>query len=94
MATLASTFVSAFAEGQPVPIGPLHMEVWRLQVGTIGDTNTVTPKRGRFIPSAVSGFPGATSLSTLGTDTQVVFTQGSSVASTSVTYDAVLYVQE
>lgn len=92
MATRASTFVSAHGLGVPVPSGGLHMEVYRVQGGTAGDTNVVTPQRGRYVVAALG--PGSTTLGTAGTDTQVTFTQTQSAASTSVTFDAILWVAE
>ena len=92
MATRASTFVSAHGLGVPVPSGGLHLEVYRVQGGTAGDTNAITPTRGRYVVAALG--PGSTTLGTAGTDTSVTFTQTQSAASTSVTFDAVLWVAE
>ena len=93
MATRASTFVTAWGLGTPVPNGSgLHLEFYRIQGGTAADTNVVTPQRGRYVVAALG--PGSTSLGTAGTDTQVTFTQTQSAASTSVTFDAVLWVAD
>lgn len=93
MATRASTFVTAWGLGAPVPDGNgLHLEFYRIQGGTAGDTNVVTPQRGRFVVAALG--PGSTTVGTTGTDTQVTFTQTQSAASTSVTFDAVLWVAD
>lgn len=96
MATLGSTQVDVIGLGQPVPLGPFHIEVWRARGGTIGDTATLAPKRGRFIVSAIAG--GGPSremqLGTVGTDTNVVFTLTQSAASTNVTWDTWLLIQE
>lgn len=92
MATRASTHVTAFGLGQPVPVDGLSLEVWRCQGGTVGDTNTITPQRGRFVVAAVGGPLASTTIGANGTDTQVIFTQQQSSASTSVNYDAWIYV--
>jgi hypothetical protein len=68
------------------------MEVYRVQGGTAGDTNVVTPQRGRYVVAALG--PGSTTLGTAGTDTQVTFTQTQSAASTSVTFGTILWVAE
>lgn len=96
MATRASTFVTAWGLGSPVPMGGgLHLEFYRVQGGTAGDTNVITPQRGRFVVAAMGGGPlVATTLGTAGTDTQVTFTQTVSAASTSITWDAILYVAD
>lgn len=95
MATRASTFVSAHGLGVPVPSGgALHLEIYRIQGGTVGDTVVVTPQRGRFVVAAIGGALGETTLGTLGTDTAVTWTVVQSATSTSVTYDAVIYVAE
>lgn len=95
MATRASTFVTAWGLGTPVPSdGFLHLEFYRCQSGTNGDTTTITPARGRFVVAALGGALAATSLGTAGVDTQVVFTHGQSAVSTSVTFDAILYVAD
>lgn len=93
MATRASTFVTAWGLGSPVPNGSgLHMEIYRVQGGAAADTNVITPQRGRFVVAALG--PGSTTLGTTGTDTQVTFTQTQSAASTSVTFDAVLWIAD
>ena len=94
MATRASTFVSAWGLGTPVPEGGLHIEYYRCQGGTAGDTNTITPARGRFVVAAIGGPLASTSIGTLGTDTQIVFTQEYNSATTSVNYDAVLIIAD
>jgi hypothetical protein len=93
MAALTATFVEGGVLQQPVPIGGLHLEVWRIQGGAVGDTATITPRRGRYVVSALSGHATTTSLSTAGTDTSVTFTLTAS-ASPSVTFDAWLLVSE
>lgn len=93
MATRASTFVEAWGLGSPVPSGGgLHIEIYRVQGGTVGDTVVITPERGRFVVAAIGGALGETTLGTAGTDTQVTWTVVQSATSTSVTYDAILYV--
>ena len=93
MATRGATFVSAGVLGLPIPIGGFHLEVWRLQGGTAADTAAVTPNRGRYVVTAVAA-DATTSLSTVGTDTNVTFTYTNSQASTSVTFDAWILVAE
>lgn len=93
MATRASTFVSAGSLGLPVPTGGLHLEIWRCQGGTAGDTTTIAPTRGRFVVAAVSGLAD-TSLSTLGTGTNVVLTHVIAATSTNATFDTYLLVAE
>jgi len=93
MATLASTQVEGGAVGLPIPIGGLHLEIWRIAGGTVGDTATIVPKRGRYVISGVAGQSAQTNLSTSGTDTNAVFTLTASV-STSVTFDAWLLIAE
>lgn len=96
MATLGSTQVEGTAVGFPVPLGGLHLEVWRISgagSGTVGDTATITPKRGRYVISGVAGHAAQTTLSTSGTDTNVVFTLTASIA-TNVTFDAWILVAE
>lgn len=93
MATRASTFVTCWGLGSPVPNDSgLHLEFYKIQGGTAGDTVVVTPQRGRYVVAALG--PGSTTVGTAGTDTQVTFTQTQSAASTSVTFDAVLYVAD
>lgn len=95
MATRASTLVTASGLSLPYPTGgALHIEIYRCQGGTAGDTTTITPARGRFIVAAVGGPLSSTTIGTTGTDTQVVFTHEQSAASTSVNFDAVLWIQE
>lgn len=94
MATRAFTQVTAVGVGTPIACGPLHIEIYRVQGGTVGDTITIPPARGRFVIAAIHGGGADTTLGTLGTDTQVVFTISSSAASTSVTSDAILYIYE
>lgn len=94
MATRASTFVSAHGLSTPVPLGGLHLELYRVQGGTVGDTIAITPQRGRFVVAAIGGGSASTSLGTAGTNTNVTFTVDQSAASTSVTYDAILWVAE
>lgn len=93
MATLGSTLVTGDALGLPVPIGGVHIEIWRVAGGTVGDTATVTPNRGRFVVAAVGGPVASTTLSTLGVNTTVVFTLTASSA-TDVTFDTTLYIQD
>lgn len=93
MATRASTFVSASGLNVPVPLGGLHLEIFRCQGGTAGDTTTITPTRGRYIVAAVSGLAD-TSISTTGTGTNVVLTHVIAATSTNATFDALLWVAE
>lgn len=92
MATLASTNVTASYFGAPVAIGPFNFEVYRVAGGTVGDTATIAPAKGRFVLTAGGNVPGSTTLSTAGTATNVVFTLIASAA-TDVTFDAWLLVQ-
>jgi len=94
MATLASTKVTAQGFNSPYPTsGPFLMTIYRVALNTAGDTATITAADagGRFVVAAVLGHAATTSLSTNGTDTQVVFTITASAA-TNVTSDAVLWV--
>lgn len=93
MATRAFTHVSINGVNNPIPVGPLNIQFYRCQGGTLGDTITIpaSDAGGRLVVAAVSGNFGSTTLSTSG-DTQVVFTLTASTASTSVTFDAILYV--
>ena len=93
MATLGSTQVTSNSAGLPIPLGPFHVEFWRATHGTVGDTIAITPARGRYVVSATGGPPSSTSLSTLGTDTNVTFTLTASGATT-VTSDCWLLVQD
>lgn len=93
MATLGSTQVSANSASLPIPLGPFHVEFWRATYGTVGDTITITPARGRYVVSAVSTIPASTTISTVGTDTNVVLTLTASGATT-VTGDIMLLVQD
>lgn len=93
MATRGATQVTAGVIGLPIPIGGYHLEVWRLQGGTAGDTAAVTPARGRYVITAVAA-DSATTIGTNGTDTNVTFTYTNSQASTSVTFDAWLLIAE
>jgi len=70
MATLAATQVTGDNLGIPVPLGALHLEIWRVTGATVGDTTTIAPARGRFV-MAVPGF--ASNLTTTpGTNVTVV----------------------
>jgi|SoiMethySBSTD1v2_1073268.scaffolds.fasta_scaffold132834_4 hypothetical protein len=93
MATRAFTKVSINGINNPIPLGPLSIQIYRCQGGTVGDTVTITAADagGKLVAAAVSGNFGSTTLSTSG-DTQVVFTLTASTASTSVTFDAILLV--
>lgn len=93
MATLGSTLVSANSANLPIPLGPFHVEFWRATHGTVGDTIAITPARGRFVVSAIGGPPASTTLSTLGTNTNVTFTLTAS-GSTEVTSDIMLLIQD
>lgn len=93
MATLGSTQVSANSANLPIPLGPFHLEFWRATYGTVGDTIAITPARGRYVVSATSTIPASTTLSTLGTDTNVTFTLTASGATT-VTADIMLVVMD
>lgn len=93
MATLASTQVASNdAIAQPFPLSGFHIEVWRVAMGAVGDTAAITPKRGRFVVSALGG-NATNSLGTLGTDTNVTLTLTASAA-TSATMDVMLLVAE
>ena len=86
MATLGSTNITAGVLGSPVPLGGLHLEVWRVPGGTVGDTATITPLHGGKVVAATCGHAATTSIGTGGADTNVVFTLTASVA-TSVNFD-------
>lgn len=92
MATLASTKVSINGINNPIPLGPLSIQCYRVQGGTAGDTATITAADagGRLIAAAVAG-QAETTLSTAGA-TQVVFTLTASTADTNSTFDAILLV--
>lgn len=90
MATLASTQVTQNSTGLPIPIDGLHLEVWRVAGGGVGDTATIVPARGRFVVTAVGSQSGTTSISA--PQTNVVFTLTASVATTT-TFDVWLLVQ-
>lgn len=94
MATRAYTHVTAQALGTPIPLGPLSIQIYRVQGGNAADTITIpaSDAGGRFVVAAVISGAADTTLSTNGNDTQVVFTLSQSSASTSVTMDAILYV--
>lgn len=93
MATLASTqVISHDALAQPVPQSGLHIEVWRVAMGAVGDTATIVPARGRFVVSAVGG-PATSNPSSLGTSSNVTLTLTSSAATTA-TFDTQLWVAE
>lgn len=93
MATLASTqVVSHDAIGLPVPQSGLHIEVWRVAMGAVGDTAAIAPARGRFVVAAVGG-PATSNPSSLGTSTNVTLTLTASAATTA-TFDALLWVAE
>ena len=94
MATRAYTHVTAQALGTPIPVGPLSIQFYRVQGGTVGDTITIpaSDAGGRFIAGAQHSGGADTSLSTNANDTQVVFTLTASSASTSVQCDVVLWV--
>lgn len=95
MATRAYTQVTVFGLGNPTPVaGPLQIRFFRVQGGTVGDTITIPASDcgANSIVGATHSGGADTSLSTSGTDTQVVFTLTASSASTSVTCDAQLYV--
>jgi hypothetical protein len=93
MATLASTQVTSHdALAQPVPVGGLHIEHWRVAMGAVGDTAAIAPKRGRFVVSVIGGM-GTHTLGTLGTNTNVTLTLTSSAVTTE-NFDVQLYVAE
>jgi hypothetical protein len=71
MATRTAVFVEDGGLGLPAPIGSLHLEVWRVDTATAGDTSAIAPKRGRFIQSAI-GVPH--NLSPSGNATNVTIT--------------------
>lgn len=96
MATLGSTQVNGGVVGLPMPIGGLHLEIWRISgagSGTVGDTATIVPKRGRYVVAGAAGHAAVTTIGTNGTDTNVVFTLTASMA-TNVTFDAWILVAE
>ena len=86
MATLGSTNVTASFANAPLTLGPFTFEIYRVTGGTVGDTATIAPSRGRYVIAA-GGPIASTTLSTAGTATNVVFTLSASAAST-VTFDA------
>jgi len=92
MATRASTKVSINSINYPIPLGPLSIQFYRCQGGTVGDTVTITAADagGRLIASALSG-QAETTLSTSGA-TSVVLTLTASTADTNSTFDAILFV--
>jgi hypothetical protein len=92
MATRAFTKVSIHGINNPIPLGPLSVQFYRCQGGTVGDTITITAADagGRLVVAAVAGQAEST-ISTAGA-TQVVLTLTASTASTSVNFDAVLFV--
>lgn len=92
MATLASTKVSINGINNPIPIGPLSIQFYRVQGGTVGDTATITAASagGRLVAAAVAGQASTTLPLTGGTS--VVFTLNASTADTNATFDAILYV--
>jgi len=92
MATRASTKVSINGINNPIPVGPLSIQFYRCQGGTVGDTVTITAADagGRLVAAAVAGQCSET-LSTNGA-TQVVFTLNASTADTNATFNAVLWV--
>jgi len=73
MAARTAVFIEAHGLGPPIPTdGPLHIEIWRVDTFTAGDTVTaITPKRGRFIAACI-GAPS--NLSTAGGNTNVTIT--------------------
>jgi hypothetical protein len=92
MATRSFTQVSLANIDNPIPCGPLIIQFFRCQGGTVGDTVTITAAdaNARLIASAVAGAGASTTLSTAGA-TQVVFTLNASTADTNATFDAVIY---
>ena len=93
MATLGSTLVTGDALGLPVPVGGVHIEIWRVAGGTVGDTATIAPNRGRFVVAAIGGPIASNALSTLGVNTNAVLTLTASSA-TDVTFDTLLFIQD
>lgn len=93
MATRAFTQVSIAGIDNPIACGPLIIQFFRCQGGTVGDTITIpaTDANGRLVAAAVAGAGVSTSLSTSGA-TQVVFTLTASTADTNATFDAIVYV--
>ena len=72
MAARTAVFVEAHGLGTPLPSdGPLHIEIWRVDTATAGDTSVIVPKRGRFVAAAI-GVPS--NLSTAGGNTNVTIT--------------------
>lgn len=91
MATLGSTNVTASFANAPLALGPFTFEIYRVTGGTVGDTATIAPSRGRYVVAAAGGPIASTTLSTAGTATNVVFTLTASAATT-VTFDAWLLI--
>jgi hypothetical protein len=96
MATRAFTKVSVSGPNTPIPVGPLILAIYRIQGGTAGDTITIpaTDAGGRLVMGAIAGWNVAEVDLDVAGETQVVFTLGASNASTSVTFDAFLYVKQ
>lgn len=93
MATLASTQVTSVdALAQPQPLGGLSLQMWKVAMGAVGDTATITPSRGRFVVAAIGG-PATSNTSANGTSTNVTLTLTSSAA-TNTTFDVALYVAD
>ena len=70
----ARTAVLVSEGGLALPVAsdsPLHLEIWRVNPATNGDTSVIAPNRGRFIQAAV-GVPH--NLSTSGNATNVTIT--------------------
>lgn len=92
MATLAFTKVSIDSINNPIPLGPLSIQFYRVQGGTVGDTATIpaADAGGRLVAAAIAG-QAATTLPTAGA-TQVVLTLTASTADTNATFDAIIAV--
>lgn len=92
MATRAFTKVSINNIDNPIPLGPLSIQIYKCQGGTVGDTITITAANagGRLVAAAVAG-QAATSIPLTG-GTQVVLTLTASTADTNATFDAIVAV--
>jgi hypothetical protein len=95
MATRASTNLTNLMFGSPLSLnnGPLFIEYYRCQGGTIGDTTTISLTADQGIKNIVGSFgniPATSNISTSGV-TQVVFTHVAEAASTSVNYDCYIF---
>jgi hypothetical protein len=93
MAALPSTQIIANSTSLPTPVGPNLVEFWRVQLGSVADTITITPSNGRFVIAALGCVPASNNLTSLGINTNVTFTLLASGATTA-TCDVMLIVQQ